>query len=123
VNAHVTLAGACHHSSATVAVADLLRLDIAMRGPQADRHLGQPVTPGQPALPTLEPAKWVPTDRQPARAPTGASWADFAEWVAWLDDAYELNLPTCWAQHDGVGHILAALWDAWLAVYSRPRKG
>ncbi len=81
------------------------------------------MTISQPTLPSLEPSKWVPTDRQPARAPTGISWADFAAWVDWLDDAYELALPVCWAEHEGVVHTLAALWDAWLAVYSLPRKG
>jgi hypothetical protein len=71
---------------------------------------------------TPPPPKWTPTDRQPRRAPTGTSWADFCDWVAWLDDAYELNLPTCWLQHEGATHALSALWDAWLAVYSRLNK-
>lgn len=74
----------------------------------------------QPPLMSVAAPKWAPTDRQPVRAPTGATWADFAAWVTWLDDAYELSLPTCWMRHEGVVHALSALWDAWLAVYSKP---
>ncbi|MGI8665568.1 MAG: DUF4913 domain-containing protein [Jatrophihabitans sp.] len=62
---------------------------------------------------------WKPTNRQPLRAPAQDNWADFTDWVIWLDDAYELNLMTCWMLHEGVVHTLSALWDAWLAVYSQ----
>lgn len=63
--------------------------------------------------PGLTPSPW-----QPTRPPDGSSWADFAGWVAWLDTAYELDLPPCWAKHEGLVHSLASLWHLWRSVYA-----
>lgn len=67
---------------------------------------------------TRSPSSWAP-----ARAPFGDDWGSFAGWVAWLDDAYELSIPGCWALHTGLVHQLEGLWHAWRTVYEQPKAG
>lgn len=65
----------------------------------------------------------APSRRQPAGPPAGDTWADFTGWAIWLDHAYELELPICWTQHEGLVHSLTALWQLWLSAYAEPDEG
>ena len=65
--------------------------------------------------PAQRPSIWTPH-----RPPFGSTLDDFCSWIEWVDTAYELDLPDCWALHEGLVHTLSALWHAWRAVYAQP---
>lgn len=66
-------------------------------------------------LASQRPSLWAPS-----APPFGSTWADFIGWTAWLDTAYELQLPRCWTLHEGLVHSLTALWHPWRSVYAAP---
>lgn len=54
------------------------------------------------------------------------AWSDhldsLAAWVSWLREAYRVvELPPCWADHEGLRLELATFWNWWLALHGRIR--
>lgn len=80
--------------------------------------MSEPTPASTVAAPALRRSPWWPT-----RPPAGSAWPDFCGWVTWLDDAYELDLPTCWMRHEGLVHTLAGLWHLWRGVYAAGHGG
>lgn len=66
------------------------------------------------------PRPWVATARP-------GDWQKLAEWVDWLNTAYDLIVPRtvlpCWPAHGGAVHELAALRSAWLHAAASPEPG